>query len=77
MKRGSYTRIALAGLLGLMLFTCSSCVYVHTGDMAMSRHEREVPLTAPLTAGSSFSAETGDGKGRIGLRTHDGSITVR
>jgi len=61
MKRGLYTRITLAGLLGLTLFACSSCVYVHTGGMDTPRHERELQLAAPLTAGSSFSAETGDG----------------
>ena len=66
MTRGSYTKITLVGLLAGALFACSSCVYIHTGDMAKSRFEREVPLAAPLAAGSSFSADTGDG-----------SVTVR
>lgn len=77
MARGWYTKITLAGLLAGVLFACSSCVYIHDGDMGRARYEREVPLAAPLTAGSSFSADIGDGKGRIGLRTHDGSITIR
>jgi hypothetical protein len=67
MTRGLNTRIAPAGLLAVTLLACTSCVYIDTGDGAwhgrgdMIRHEREVPLTASLPAGSSFAAETGDG----------------
>jgi hypothetical protein len=61
MATGPYVRIALAGSLVLMLFVCSSCVIIHTGDLAMAKCEKEVELAAPLPAGSSFSAETGDG----------------
>ncbi len=78
MARGSYTRITRAGLLVGVLFTCSSCVYVHTGDMARSRYEREVPLAAPLTAGSSFSADTGDGSIRVrGVETSECKVQAK
>ncbi len=65
MTRGRSTQIALAGLLALVPLTCSSCVYVHLSGADKARHERQVDLSAPLPAGSSFSAET-----------HDGSITI-
>lgn len=61
MTRGLGTRIALTGLLVAVLLVCGSCVYVHMGNAGMPRHERQVELSAPLTAGASFSAETGDG----------------
>jgi len=73
MARLRNTTIALAGLLALVLLATNSCVYIETGDGTSwhfggntVKHEREVPLTAPLKAGSSFAAET-----------RDGSITVR
>ena len=78
MARGSYTKITRAGLLVGVLFACSSCVYVHTGDMARSRHEREVPLAAPLTAGSSFSADTGDGSISVrGVETSECKVQAK
>jgi hypothetical protein len=66
--------MALAGLLVLTLWAANSCVYVHTSDGTTwhfggsdkAKYEREVPLAAPLAAGSTFSADT-----------PDGSITVR
>lgn len=78
MARGSYTKITLVGLLAGALFACSSCVYVHAGDMAKSRYEREVPLAAPLTAGSSFSADTGDGSIRVrGVETSECKVQAK
>ena len=56
MTTGSYTRIALAGLLVSALFLCNSCVVIDVGDSAKAKCEKEVELAAPLAAGSSFSA---------------------
>jgi hypothetical protein len=53
------TDVALISLIGL-LPTITGCVD------SMAKYERQVELTAPLTAGSTFSAHT-----------RDGSITVR
>jgi DUF4097 and DUF4098 domain-containing protein YvlB len=59
MARGWFARIASGGVLAATLFVCSSCVYVHTDGSA--RCERETELSAPLAAGSSLRADTGDG----------------
>jgi len=63
MKNGLHKRIALAALLSSLLLAGSSCIYI-TND-ATARYERRESLSAPLEAGSTFSA-----------RTHDGSIDV-
>jgi hypothetical protein len=57
---GILARVSLSGVLILMLFCCTSCIYVEGCD-TMARCERQVPLSAPLELGSSFSADTGDG----------------
>lgn len=49
-------KIVPACLLALMPFLVTSCIY---GPMA--RYEKQVPLSAPLEPGGSFSAETRDG----------------
>jgi DUF4097 and DUF4098 domain-containing protein YvlB len=84
MARRLNTRIALAGLSAVLLFACNSCIYIEAGDTGwhgrgdMVRHEREVPLAAPLTAGSSFSAETGDGSITVrGLETSDCTVVAK
>ena len=60
MDKGLYARIALAGVLTLTAFLNISCIYIgNCGETA--RCEKEVPLSAPLQAGSSFSANTADG----------------
>ena len=63
MKKGIYAHLSLAGLLGLIVFAASSCVYVSgCGDCGfMAKYERQVELSAPLEPGSTFAAETRDG----------------
>jgi DUF4097 and DUF4098 domain-containing protein YvlB len=65
MDKGLRAKTAIIRLATLTAFLSTSCIYVgsHT---EMSRCEKEVPLSAPLQAGSSFSATTSDG-----------SITIR
>jgi len=63
MKDRSHKRIALAALLSSLLVAGSSCIYISNDTWA--RYERQESLSAPLEAGSTFSA-----------RTHDGSISV-
>ncbi len=58
-------RIIPACLLALLLFLATSCIHVE-GRGLMARHEKQVPLSAPLEPGRSFSAET-----------QDGSITIK
>jgi DUF4097 and DUF4098 domain-containing protein YvlB len=48
-----------AAVPALTLFLCNSCIYIHSDGSA--RYERETELSAPLAAGSSFLADTGDG----------------
>jgi DUF4097 and DUF4098 domain-containing protein YvlB len=60
MDKGLHARIALGGLLVLTAFLSTSCIYVGSHS-EMARCEKEVPLSAPLQPGSSFSANTGDG----------------
>jgi hypothetical protein len=65
-----------AGVLALTLFLCTSCVYIHTDGSA--RYERETELSAPLTAGSSFRADTGDGSIRVeGMQTPECRVHAR
>jgi len=63
MKKGIDARVALACLLGLVALSVSSCIYVSSdgGWDRMAKYEREVELSAPLEAGSTFTAETRDG----------------
>lgn len=84
MARGQSTKIALTGLLALLLLTCSSCIIIETGDGSwhgrgdMVKSEREIPLTAPLASGSSFSADTGDGSITVrGVETGECQVTAR
>jgi len=63
MKNGLHKRIALAALRSCLPLAGSSCIYVTSGTTA--RYERQESLSAPLEAGSTFSA-----------RTHDGAIGV-
>jgi hypothetical protein len=71
MKTRLCKKISLGWLLALTAFLGSSCIYI--GDYGeMARFEKEVPLSAPMQPGSSFSAETGDGSIRIdGLETSE------
>ncbi len=53
-------RILPACLLALVPLLVTSCIYVEGGG-PMARCEKQVPLSAPLEPGGSFSAETQDG----------------
>lgn len=78
MTRELYTKVALAGLLVLLLFVCTSCVVIHAGDWNGVRYEKEVELSAPLATGSSFSAETRDGSIKIqGVETSDCKVLAK
>ncbi len=55
-----YRRIVPACLLALLPFLATSCIYVE-GRGLTAGHEKQVPLSAPLEPGRSFSAETQDG----------------
>jgi hypothetical protein len=68
MTTGRFTTATSAAVPALTLFLCSSCIYIHTDRSA--RYERETELSAPLAAGSSFLADTGDGSLSVeGTRT--------
>ena len=72
MTRGWYTKVTFAGSLVLVLLACTSCIVINAGDWDGARYEKEVELSAPLAAGSSFSAETGDGSIKVqGIETSD------
>jgi len=61
MTRRLCTEIPLVTALVLTLLSCPSCVYIGGNWGMMERYEKEVPLSALLEPGSSFSASTGDG----------------
>lgn len=68
MRKGIAPCVALACLLGLMVFLTSSCIYISGCDGSwhrLARYERKTELSAPLTPGSSLSARTRDGSIRI------------
>ncbi len=78
MTRGLYTRIAVAASLASVLLVCTSCVVIHSGDWDSARYEKEVELSAPLAAGSSFAAETRDGSIKIqGVETGDCKVLAK
>jgi hypothetical protein len=78
MTRGLYTRVAVAASLASMLFACTSCIVIHSGDWDGARYEKEVELSAPLAAGSSFAAETRDGSIKIqGMETNDCKVMAK
>jgi hypothetical protein len=78
MTRGLYTRIAAAASLASALFVCTSCIVIHSGDWNDARYEKEVELSAPLAAGSSFAAETRDGSIKIqGMETNDCKVLAK
>jgi hypothetical protein len=53
-------RVSLGCLLAFALLLSSSCIYI--GDVGeKERFEKQVPLSAPLSPGSSFAARTSDG----------------
>ena len=58
--------ITFAGALVCALVLCNSYIVIAINDHARARCERQIELSAPLAAGSSFAAQTGDG-----------SITIR
>ena len=77
MNKGLYARTALVCLLPVMAFLSISCIYI--GDhVEMARLEKEVPLSAPLPPGSSFSAVTSDGAIVVnGLDTTECKVLAR
>ena len=78
MTRRLYTRIAWAASLVLVSLACTSCIVIHSGDWDGARYEKEVELSAPLAAGSSFAAETRDGSIKIqGMETNDCKVVAK
>jgi hypothetical protein len=71
MRTWLLARILSGCLLTLTLLLGGSCIYI--GDIGeMARCEREVPLSAPLSPGSSFAAQTSDGSITVeGLQTSE------
>lgn len=63
MSNGLYARTALACLLPVTALLTTSCIYVGDidGGNWNARTDKEIPLSAPLQPGASFSATTGDG----------------
>ncbi len=53
-------KILPACLLAVVPFLVTSCIYIEGGG-PMARCEKQVPLSAPLEPGLSFSAQTRDG----------------
>lgn len=77
MNKGLYARIALGGLVTLTAFLSTSCIYIGN-HVEMARYEKEVPLSAPLPPGLSFSAVTGDGSITIrGLDTSECKVLAK
>lgn len=77
MNKGLYARTALACLLTLTAFLSTSCIVIghHTERV---RCERDVPLSAPLQPGSSFSASTDDGSITVkGLDTSECRVQAK
>lgn len=72
--------VALACLLGLMVFLTGSCIYVSGCDGSwhrLARYDKQIELSAPLTLGSSLSARTRDGSIRIeGAPTDECRLTA-
>jgi hypothetical protein len=78
MTRGLYTGIALGAAMACLLLVCTSCIIIHTGDWGGARYEKELELSAPLAAGSSFAAETRDGSIKVeGVETNDGTVLAK
>ncbi len=76
MTKGLFAKVASAGVLTSLLFLCGSCIYIHSDGRA--RYEKEVQLAAPLAAGSSFSAHTGDGSIRVeGIETAECKLLAK
>lgn len=77
MDKGLYARIALAASLTLTVFLGTSCIYIGS-HAEMARSEKEVPLSAPLQPGSSFSANTSDGSITVkGLDTTECKVLAK
>lgn len=64
MRNGHFTKALLVSLLCLLTVTASSCIYIECWE-ASAKSERQVQLSAPLSSGSIFAAQT-----------HNGSITI-
>lgn len=64
-------------LPALLPFLNAGCVHYAGGNMS-ARYEKEVPLSAPLPPGSSFSAETRDGSITVeGTETSECTVLAR
>lgn len=67
-------RIVPAGLLAAVPLLVTSCIHIE-GCGPMARYEKQVPLSAPLEPGSSFSAQTRDGSITVeGVDTSECSV---
>jgi len=77
MNKGLYARTALVCLFPVTAFLSTSCIVI--GDhVETARFEKEVPLSAPLQPGSSFSAVTNDGAIVVnGLDTSECKVLAR
>jgi hypothetical protein len=63
MKNRLFSNISLSGLLCLTVLFAGCCI--NLGCMMLGRYERTVELSAPLSPGSTFDAQT-----------HNGAITI-
>jgi len=78
MTRAWHTTVAFAGFLVLVLLACTSCIVINAGDWNGARYEKEVELSAPLAAGSSFAAETRDGAIKVqGVETGECRVLAK
>jgi DUF4097 and DUF4098 domain-containing protein YvlB len=70
--------MALACLLPVTAFLSTSCLYIGEHGDERVRFEKEVPLSAPLQPGSSFSAATPDGSITVhGLDTTECKVLAK
>jgi len=77
MNKGLYARTALACLLTLTAFLSTSCIVISNHSQRV-RCEKDVPLSAPLPPGSSFSASTDDGSVTVkGLDTSECRVQAK
>ena len=77
MNKRLYARTALVCLLTLTAFLSTSCIIIGNHSERV-RCEKDVPLSAPLQPGSSFSASTDDGSVTVkGLDTSECKVQAK
>lgn len=75
MKKGLFEKVSLGFLLGLLIASIGCCVNIGCGPRA--KYKRQVQLSAPLQAGSTFVGQTHNGSIKIeGADVTDCNLTA-